>query len=53
MSWLNKILERGFKFRITLPWMGEKGLGKPMSKDKKITTKEIEKEIKTRLNKGG
>ena len=46
-----KDLFNGFKFRITLPWMGEKGLGKPMDKTRKITKEEVEKEIRDSINK--
>lgn len=33
--------KRRWMVKITRPWMGEKGLGKPMPKDKKVTREEI------------
>ncbi len=52
MSWFSQWLKKGFNFRITLPWMGEKGLGQPMDKTKEITKEEVEKEIRDSLYKG-
>jgi hypothetical protein len=40
------IKERKLFIRITLPWIGEKNLGKPMDRTKKITKEEIMKEIR-------
>jgi hypothetical protein len=46
MGLLKWIKSRGFFIRITRPWPGEKGLGRPMSKGKKVTSQEIMREIK-------
>jgi len=43
--WLTKFL-RGKRITIRLSWFGEKGLKKPMPKDKKDTVKQIMKEIR-------
>ena len=45
------LIKRGFKFRVTLPWPGEKGLGNPMPKDRKVTNKEVNDEIQRSLKK--
>lgn len=43
---------KGFKFRINLPWPGEKNLPKATRKPP-VTKEEVEKEIRDSLNKGG
>ncbi len=55
MSWFSKCwriwFKKGFFVRITRPWPGEKGLGQPMDKGKKIAKEEVEKEIRDSLHK--
>lgn len=45
MSFLSKLFPKGFNFKITLPWFGEKNLGRPGPKNVKVTSKEIMDDI--------
>ena len=41
-----KDYRKGKRIRLRFGWFGEKGMKKPMPKDKKITIKEIMKRIR-------
>lgn len=42
MSWFSEWFKKGFKFKITIPWPGEKGLKKPDNyKERKDAVDEI------------
>jgi hypothetical protein len=49
MSWLSDYLKRGIKFKITLPWFGEKNLGSP--KEPKPIDKQDTLDMIDRMNK--
>jgi len=49
MSWFSNWLKKGFKFKITLPWPGEKNLKKP--KEPKPVDKHDTLDMIDRMNK--
>ena len=51
MSWWANLLKKGFNFKITLPWLGEKNLPPPSTWDPDLSDKTINDEINP--NKGG
>jgi hypothetical protein len=51
-SWWVNWLKRGFSFRVTRPWPGEKDLPMPPVWPKSVTKESVEKEIRGSLKKG-
>lgn len=49
MSWLSSCLKKGFKIKLTLPWLGEKNLKDP--KEPKPVDKQDTLDMIDRMNK--